>query len=284
MFAQPYLRFPGGKARALTFSYDDGVEQDQRLKQLFDRHGLKGTFNLNSRMFAPERSAFPPGTVIRRMTRTAALRCFQGGEHEIGFHGCTHPYLNRLPKNRQAQEIAADREALEGMFGGLVRGGAYPFGTYNADTLAVLESQGAAYCRTVESSHSFQLPENWLTLRPTCHHGDPELMALAKRFLEEPAERNPYLFYIWGHAYEFERDDTWNVIEALAAYLGGREDVYYATNIELYDYVQAFSGLRFTMDGLTAQNPWCRSVWFSHLGQTYELRPGEGITLPKESI
>ena len=28
------MRFPGGKAKALTFSYDDNVEQDARLKKL----------------------------------------------------------------------------------------------------------------------------------------------------------------------------------------------------------------------------------------------------------
>ena len=29
-----YLRFPGGKAKALTFSYDDGVEQDVPLLEI----------------------------------------------------------------------------------------------------------------------------------------------------------------------------------------------------------------------------------------------------------
>lgn len=34
-----FLRFPGGKAKALTFSYDDGVEQDIRLIEIFRKHG-----------------------------------------------------------------------------------------------------------------------------------------------------------------------------------------------------------------------------------------------------
>ena len=38
----------GGKMKAITFSYDDGVTQDQRLISLFNKYGLKGTFNLNS--------------------------------------------------------------------------------------------------------------------------------------------------------------------------------------------------------------------------------------------
>lgn len=42
------MRYPGGKAKAVTFSYDDGVIQDRRLAELFDKYGLKGTFNFNN--------------------------------------------------------------------------------------------------------------------------------------------------------------------------------------------------------------------------------------------
>lgn len=34
-----------GKRKAVTFSYDDGVEQDKRLVELFARYQVKGTFN-----------------------------------------------------------------------------------------------------------------------------------------------------------------------------------------------------------------------------------------------
>ena len=37
-----------GKKKAITFSYDDGVTQDERLISLFNKYGLKCTFNLNS--------------------------------------------------------------------------------------------------------------------------------------------------------------------------------------------------------------------------------------------
>ena len=37
-----------GKKKAVTFSFDDGVTQDIRLIELFNKYGLKGTFNINS--------------------------------------------------------------------------------------------------------------------------------------------------------------------------------------------------------------------------------------------
>lgn len=34
-----FLRFPGGKAKCLTLSYDDCVEQDQQLCDLMEAYG-----------------------------------------------------------------------------------------------------------------------------------------------------------------------------------------------------------------------------------------------------
>lgn len=49
-----FLRYPKGLTKALTLSYDDGVEQDIRLIEIMRKHGLKGTFNINSELYAPE--------------------------------------------------------------------------------------------------------------------------------------------------------------------------------------------------------------------------------------
>ena len=42
-----YVCLPEGKAKALTMSYDDGKIQDERLVSIFNRYGIRGTFNLN---------------------------------------------------------------------------------------------------------------------------------------------------------------------------------------------------------------------------------------------
>ena len=43
-----YKAFPGGKHKVLTLSYDDGKVQDRRLVKIFNKYGIKATFNLNS--------------------------------------------------------------------------------------------------------------------------------------------------------------------------------------------------------------------------------------------
>ena len=41
-----FPRFPGGKAKAVTLSYDDGSNDDAKLLDIIDKYGIKCTFNL----------------------------------------------------------------------------------------------------------------------------------------------------------------------------------------------------------------------------------------------
>ena len=45
------MEFPGGRRKAFTLSYDDGIRQDKRFVEILDRYGLKATFNINSGLF-----------------------------------------------------------------------------------------------------------------------------------------------------------------------------------------------------------------------------------------
>ena len=47
-----FLRFPGGLAKAVTLSYDDGCKDDIRFSETICAHGLKCTFNINSGFIA----------------------------------------------------------------------------------------------------------------------------------------------------------------------------------------------------------------------------------------
>jgi len=277
--ARIYLRFPQGRAKALTLSYDDGVEQDMRLVEILDSYGLKGTFNLNSGLYAPEGTVYPSGQIHRRMTKKQVLRTFLGSGHEVACHSLTHPYLDKLPPAMAAREIIKDRENLERQFGTIVRGMAYPYGTYSDSVVEMLKSCGIVYARTVESTNSFRIPTDWLRLNPTCHHDSPELMALAEKFAGGEASRDPWLFYLWGHSYEFEANGNWHVIEEFARHTGSRDDIWYATNIEIYDYIDDYNRLQFSVEGNRAQNPTARTLWFEMDGRLFDIAPGQTMEI-----
>ncbi len=275
-----FVRFPGGRAKALTFSYDDGVQQDQRFVGLLDQHGMKGTFNLNSGCFTKEGKVFEEGRIHRRMTEREIVELFENSHHEVAIHSLTHPFLEVLPSAVIAQEVIEDRLNLEHLFGRIVRGMAYPMGTFNDKTVEVLKSCGIAYARTTVSTEKFDLPTDWLRMPATCHHKNPRLMELARQFVEMDVPNHAKLFYLWGHTYEFEANNNWNIIEDFVEYMSGREnDIWYATNMEIHDYLEAYGQLIFSADCERVYNPTVQKLWFSFNGKPMEIAPGETLML-----
>lgn len=274
--ASVFMRFPGGKAKVVTLSYDDNVEEDVRLVEIMKKHGLKGTFNINSGQFSPEGSVGDVGKHgHRRMTVSKSVALHKDSGMEIACHGVNHPFLEQLPTSVCVEEVLQDRKNLEAIYGRFVRGMAYPFGTYSDEVVSVLRSCGIVYSRTVVSTMKFDMPVDWLRLHGTCHHGNPELMNLAKKFVEDKRGWSPMMFYLWGHSYEFEDNHNWHIIEDFADYVGGREDIWYATNIEIYDYVQAYRQLIFSADGRKIYNPTTTELFLKTGRSTFCILPGE---------
>lgn len=80
-------------------------------------------------------------------------------------------------------------------------------------------------------------------------------MELAEQFVSGHGF-GPQLFYVWGHAYEFDGDDNWDVIETLAKFMSDHADqVWFATNGEIMTYVDAYRRLEYSVDGSMICNP-----------------------------
>lgn len=279
MYEEKYMRFPDGKCKAATFSYDDGVKADIKLIKIFDKYGVKGTFNLNSILFDCE-------NWHDRMDEELTYKTFINCGHEIALHGARHIFLNKVPLPEAANEIVQNRLYLENKFKKIVRGMAYAYNGYNGEIINLLKSLGITYARTTEESHSFEVPENWLTLKPTCHHADPKLGELTDRFLNQSPEdefkhREPWLFYVWGHSYEFDDNGNWHIIENLCRRLSENKDIWFASNGEIYDYVQAYNRLVFSLDGERVYNPSCIPVFIELRGRVYEILCGKEISFDK---
>ena len=276
-----FMRFPNGKPKALTLSYDDDVTCNVPFCEILDKYGLKCTFNINSGLFKEDDDT----SISRTMKKTEALeffsKCLDNG-HEVAVHSCRHPFLESLPPSMATLEVINDRIALEKMFGRIIRGMAYPQGTYDDELVNCLKACGIAYARTTVQTEKFDIPTDWLRLPSTCRHRNPRLMELAKKFVEAPPKR-PQLFYLWGHSYEFDDDDNWYVIEDFAKYMSGRDDIWYATNIEIYEYIDDYNRLVFSADGQTVYNPTNRTLYFNNVYNKQEhiisVAPGETLCL-----
>lgn len=279
MFEEKYMRFPQGKCKAVTFSYDDGVKADKKLVEILNKYGLKGTFNLNSLLFDCE-------SWHGRMDEEETYSLFKNGPHEVALHGARHIFLDKVPLPEAINEIVQNRVYLENKFGRIVNGLAYAYNGYNDRIIAVLKQLGVVYARTTEASHGFSIPENWLKLNPTCHHNDPLLKELADKFvnnspLDEFKRREPWLFFVWGHSYEFDDNNNWNVIEDFAKRVSSQKDVWFATNGEICEYVNAYNSLVFSIDGETVKNPSYMGVCLEIRGKIYEIPAGKEVKFDK---
>ena len=153
-----------GKMKAVTFSYDDGVTQDQRLISLLNKYGLKCTFNLNSELLGR------PGSLLREEVtvahvkpRACEVRAIYEG-HEVAAHTLTHPLLPSLPDDEVVRQVEQDRLNLSELVGYEVVGMAYPGGGVNFDQRVarlIREKTGVKYARTTVCNAAFD-PQSYL--------------------------------------------------------------------------------------------------------------------------
>lgn len=284
-----FMRYPGGKPKAVTFSYDDGVTQDERLALLFDKYGLKGTFNLNC-----ER------TRAHNYTPEQLHRIYLEKGHEIAIHGAYHRPNGSLRPIEGIREILDCRLELEARTGKIIRGLAYAdTGISKLSSVTTYEKIKSylteldiAYARALgKDNDDFTLPADFHAWYPSVHSRSPKLIECVDNFLAIDISRSVYhavryprLLYIWGHSYEFDKDNSWNTMEDVCRKLSGKEDVWYATNIEIYDYVEAYNRLIYSADGYKAYNPTLITVWLDVDGELYSIAPGETVTFAERDL
>ena len=269
------LRFPNGLQKALTFSYDDGVDPDIRLAEIFKKNGLKATFNLSSSLLDGSQ-----GKNARFLSEEEAKELYSDPLFEVACHSYTHPFLERCDTAVALDEVVTDRLNLERIFGKEIHGMAYPMGTYSDSVVDVCRAAGIYYSRTTKSHLTFELPTEWLTWHPTCHHANPKIFELADRFLNElpPIKSLPWLFYVWGHSYEFNVRNDWDRMEEFCEKVAGKDDVWYATNMEIYRYWRSYKRLKYSADGNIIYNPTDTEVWLStRNGEIFSVKSSETV-------
>ena len=280
-----HLRFPEGKAKAVTLSYDDGSRHDMRFLETIEKYGLKCTFNLVGNNVAND---------SRTMTNEYIKENILGKGHEVATHGYFHRAQDLIRPIEGIKEVYDSRLALEKEFGMIIRGMAYPDRGINSvehpevysRIRSYLSELDIAYCRTCGwDNDSFALPDDFLCWRPTTHHDNPGIFELIEKFMTMDidnmyrASKGPRLFYLWGHSFEFEGKGNWDRLEKICAALSGDEKVWYATNMEICEYVCAYRSLSYSADGTMIYNPTLIKIWFEVDGTPYSIAPGETLKL-----
>lgn len=276
-----FLRYPGGKTKAATFSYDDGNKNDLHLIEIFNKYGVKGTFNFNAR---------------DSFTKEEIKEHFLSNGHEIAVHGARHLASGNVRIVEGIRDVLDCRLFLEERCEKIIRGMAYAdsgivfmgnLGKYE-DIKNYLGELDIAYGRTLAGdNNTFELPADFHAWMPSSHHNNPKINEWIDEFVSldvmglKTNHRRPRLIYIWGHSYEFERDNNWDHIENICKKLAVDSNIWFATNIEIYDYVEAYKSLKFSADGKIVYNPTLFTVWFDIDDDSYSIAPGETLKIEK---
>ncbi len=242
--------YKNGFSRALTFSFDDGQPQDMRLIETLNKYSLKATFNLMGGDCKNGCFRIKNEDCVLWDGSNELLKVYKG--HEIASHSYTHPHLQDLTDDEVKREIDEDVKALNLAFKTDVRGFAAPFGQYDERVIKQLKESGIVYCRSTVKNYDFSLPEDFYNWHPAPHfsyYSSDEGRQMIKDFFA--CQNELPLFYIWGHSYELNLfvektnnrfngiKDRWTYFDNLCASLSHNDDTWYATNIEICDYITA---------------------------------------------
>ena len=228
-----------GKNKAITFSYDDGVTQDIRLIEIFNKYNLKATFNLNSELLGKEGTLTHNGiTVNHTKVNAEDVKHIYAG-HEVAVHTLTHPNLTTIDDDGEIiRQVEQDRLNLSELAGYEVFGMAYPCGGTNCNERTadlIKNNTPIKYARTIATTRSFEPYPDLYQYKGTAYHsGDWDvLFELGRQFIDLKAD-TPKVFYIWGHSYEFDLfPERWEQFERFCEMISGISDVFYGTNIEI---------------------------------------------------
>jgi peptidoglycan-N-acetylglucosamine deacetylase len=224
----------------VTTSWDDGDMLDERVADLLDRHGIRGTFYL-ARSCRSNR-------LSEKSIRALAKR------HEIGAHTLSHPDLTLLSSAAKANEIEGGKKWLEDVIGETVAMFCYPFGRFDAETKALVAEAGFKGARTARQfvvappidrfelsttlqvhpsllrrdtardlgAYVFKSPDDHARWRPSLGAAVAILRGwphLAEMLFQLSVRDRKHIFHLWGHSWEIEAMHMWEPLDSFLGFI-----------------------------------------------------------------
>lgn len=261
------MLWPDGRDKCCTLSFDDGTVEDRRVCEMLRSHNLRATFNINTGLLGHSDELHQSGidVVHEKLPLQELAEVYDG--FELAVHGYSHAHMGEEPPSMAAYEIIRCKAEIESITHTPVRGMAWPIsydGYWMGDAKKLAKACGICYARTTRRSYDcVGVPSDFLAWDAACSFVEDEMEPIVTKFLKpRPVGcTKPYLLYVWGHGYEATGRDAWNRLEWLFDQVSFKPDVWYASNIEVFDYVQAYRNLVYSATGDYIFNPGRMDVW-----------------------
>lgn len=280
------MLWPGGREKCLTLSFDDGTVEDVRICTLLRSHGLHATFNISTGIMGQQDRLFQRGHEMMhdKLELSEIAEVYKG--FELAVHGYSHAHMGDHPLPMTAYELVRCKAELEGLVHAPVRGMAWPIsyeGAWMEQARQLAAACGICYARTTRRSYDcVGVPDDFMAWDAACSFVQDELEGILGKFLAPRPSgcTEPYLLYVWGHGFEASGLDAWGRLEDFFDRVSFQPDVWYASNIEVYDYVQAYRALVYSSTGDYLFNPSRLDVWVQVDGEARCVPSGATIAVP----
>ena len=269
--------YPGFTKKAITFTIDDGnVELDRKFINTVKPAGIFGTFNFPTvnlnRYTKDDYIKLYSGFGIANHCKYHPFAFVPDEEYRISTDKfdadtanpeflyksdvCGLYYINR--KNRWQKIADKDgylrfvdeaKAELEAVFGeGSVKSYVWPYCEQkDSSILAEIVKKGYRSIRKtgeVKDSTGYALPADRMHWSYNANHAS--LLEEAKKYDEYEIKDGELKFFAFGvHSHDFENNDCWWILEEFAQKYGNRrEDFYYASVDDIFDYEDAMNLLK----------------------------------------
>lgn len=212
--------------------WDDGVEDDIRLCEMFRERGVRASFNLNPGLHQKNRSSawrFNSCKDVRRLAKDELCATYSG--FVIANHSATHPWPTKIPLNEWRREVVDARKELQDIFGQPVTGFAYPYGDWSPAVADVVREAGHIYSRSCGNATPCFPPADPMAFSPDRHFAAADFW---DRYELAKASGSP-VFYFWGHSYELVSEDDWSAFDRNLARFNADPDAVWADLPELFE-------------------------------------------------
>ncbi|MCD8119594.1 MAG: polysaccharide deacetylase family protein [Lachnospiraceae bacterium] len=242
----------------VSFSFDDGLEQDKKIIRILKEYGLRGaTFNLNGGLMGQKRAIAYIGEIGFAEKENLELLDKNGRfikyapafripsdeiaqvyeDFEVASHGYLHENMKKLNPEMVRQSVEQDIRTLQKLTGKKIRGFAYPFGAVSDEAVEELKKLGIVYARTITAAKDYSLPKDPMHLAPTYWMPQKKTEEALKYFLKAPITQEDQLFYMWGHGYELDfktENSSWDRFRRICSMIAQSENVICCTNSEIF--------------------------------------------------
>lgn len=215
--------------KAVTFSFDDGVNNDIKVVNLLNKYGLKATFNINTGKASHDDKWIFEGKEVYHLTLEEMKNYYKG--HEIASHSFSHPHIEKLTHQEKNEEIKKDLFNIEHNFQQKVKGFISPYGVRDDDLFLVMKENNILFGRGVFNTHKFDIPKNLLDYQPSLRMFEKDFDKVVDEFIKLKPTKKQVLF-IWTHSYEINTKERWDEFENLLIKLSKQKDIYFCANSE----------------------------------------------------